>query len=164
VSSRGKEVPLSGNGERDRPDGIPVDDGDSVREARPQKPRPVIWRAGGQPRLRVQVIKQTAIVRFASCDILCGGKTVREVVDRLDHLARAEGHRRLLLNLAGVRYLSVEVLEALAALQEGIDRRGGRVQICGLNPLIRDLLRASHLDQVFDVCDDEPGALGLLIR
>jgi hypothetical protein len=45
-----------------------------------------------------------------------------------------------------------------------MDRSGGRIQLCDLDPLVRDLLRTSHLDEVFDICADEAEALGILTR
>jgi hypothetical protein len=40
----------------------------------------------------------------------------------------------------------------------------GWVQLWGLDPLLRDILRTTHLDRAFDVCRDEAEALGLIIR
>jgi anti-anti-sigma regulatory factor len=59
--------------------------------------------------------------------------------------------------------LSSELLGILASLQRQVDPARGRIQLCGLDPLLRDMLRITHLDGVFDVCDDEAEALGLLI-
>jgi hypothetical protein len=33
-----------------------------------------------------------------------------------------------------------------------------------MEPLLRDMVRITHLDRVFDVCGDEAEALGLVIR
>jgi anti-anti-sigma factor len=118
----------------------------------------------GRPRLRLQVIEPVAIVRFAASDFLVGDTVAREVIGQLEDLVKAEGHARLLLNFDGVRYLSSEMLAALAGFGEEMDRRGGRVQFCGLDPLMRDLLRITHLDRLFDPCADEAEALGILIR
>jgi anti-sigma B factor antagonist len=63
-----------------------------------------------------------------------------------------------------VRYLSSDVLGILAALHKKIEPARGHIQLCGLDPLLRDMVRITHLDQVFDVCSDEAEALGLLIR
>jgi anti-sigma B factor antagonist len=115
-------------------------------------------------RLRLKVIERTAIVRFADSEFLLGDGTAQEVIGQLEHLVEAEGHSRLLLNLGGVRWLSSEMLAALVSFQREMDRSGGRIQLCNLDPLVRDLLRTSRLDHLFDTCADEAEALGILIR
>jgi anti-sigma B factor antagonist len=120
--------------------------------------------AGGRSRLRLQVIEPLAIVRFAASDFLVGEPVAREVIGELEQLAKAEGYSRLLLNFTGVRYLSSEMLAALVGFGKAMDQRGGRVQLCGLDPLMRDLFRTTHLDHIFDIAGDEAEALGILIR
>jgi anti-anti-sigma factor len=121
--------------------------------------------AGGSEasRLRLKVIERVAILRFANADFLVGETTVREVISQLEELVEVEGHLRLLLNFASVRYLSSEMLAALVGFQRKLDRRGGRVQLCDLDPLLRELFRSSRLESAFDICTDEAEALGLLI-
>jgi anti-anti-sigma factor len=75
-----------------------------------------------------------------------------------------EGHTRLVVNFAGVRYLSTEVLAILAGLQRKVDPARGNIVLCGLDPLLRDMVRIVHLDRVFDICGDEAEALGRMLR
>jgi anti-anti-sigma factor len=103
-----------------------------------------------------------AIVRFVGGEILVEESAVQAVRHQLDRLIE-EGHTRLLLNFAGVRYLSSDVLGILAAVQKKLEPAGGRIQLCGLDPLLRSMARIAHLDRVFDVCDDEADALGLVL-
>jgi anti-anti-sigma factor len=135
---------------------LPSVDGRGVRWALPTEP-------AGRPRLRVRVIERTAIVRFVDSEILFEEAVVRAVGDQLDRLI-AGGEARLLLNFAGVRYLSCALLGRLAGLQKGLDPVRGRIQLCGLDPLLKDVLRITRLEREFDVCDDEAQALGLILR
>src|SRR5262249_29393692 len=114
------------------------------------------------PRLRVRTIERTALVRFEGAEILYDGAAVRAVGEQLESLAR-QGHTRPLLKLSGGRDPSRDVLGVLALREKKIDRAGGRIQVCGLDPLLRDMLRITRLDDVFDVCADEAEALGLLV-
>jgi anti-sigma B factor antagonist len=110
----------------------------------------------------VRVLERTAIVHFLDCEILFEEAVVRAMGDQLGRLI-AGGETRLLLNFAGVRYLSCALIGRLAALQkEKIAPVRGRIQLCGLDPLLRDVLRLTHLDRVFDVYGDEANALGLI--
>ena len=75
-----------------------------------------------------------------------------------------EGHTRLVVNFAGVQYVSCAVLGVLAALQREVELTHGHVTLCGLGPLLRDMLRLTHLDRVFHICTDEAEALRLIAR
>jgi anti-anti-sigma factor len=107
------------------------------------------------------VIERTAIARFVDSEILFEEAVVRAVGDQLDRLVAEEGHARFLLNFSGVRHLSGAVLGRLARLWRRVEPARGRVQLCGLDPLLRDMVRISHLDQVFEVFADEAEALGI---
>ena len=117
---------------------------------------------GRGPRLRVRTIERIALVRFEDAAMLLTESDVGAVGEQLDRLVE-QGHTRLLLNLAGVRYLSSDVLAVLVRRQERLAASGGSLQLCGLDPLLRDMLRITHLDRVLDVCSDEAEALGLLL-
>lgn len=116
----------------------------------------------GRPQLCVRLIEQTALVRLRDAEILFAESAVQAVGDQLERLV-AEGHTRLLLNLSGVRYMSGALLGQLAGLQRRVEPAHGRIQLCGLSPLLLDMLRIIHLDRVFDSYTDEAEALGLLL-
>ncbi len=118
---------------------------------------------GRGPRLRVRTIERMALVRFDAAAMLVTESDVRAVGEQLDRLVE-QGHTRLLLNLSGVRYLSSDVLAVLVRRQERLTASGGSLQLCGLDPLLWDMLRITHLDRVLDVCSDEAEALGLILR
>src|SRR4051794_26013343 len=92
------------------------------------------------PRLRVQAIERTVVVRFRDAEILFEEAVVRAVSQQLHRLVQ-EGHTRLVVNFAGVRYISSEVLGVLAALQGEVASARGRVALCGLEPLLQDMVR-----------------------
>jgi anti-anti-sigma factor len=104
---------------------------------------------------------EAAILRFEGAEILFEESAVRAVSEQLNSLVE-EGYIRLLVNFGGVRYMSSDVLGILAAVHNKIDPARGRIQLCGLDPLLRDMLRITHLDRVLDVCTDEAEALELL--
>jgi anti-sigma B factor antagonist len=111
----------------------------------------------------VRTIERTILVRFEGAEVLFEKSTVQAVSEQLHRLIE-EGYTRLLVNFAGVRYLSCAVLGVLAAMQQKIEPARGRIQLCGLDPLLRDMVRITHLDRVFDVYSDEAEALGLMLR
>jgi anti-sigma B factor antagonist len=120
-----------------------------------------ISEAAGRPSLRVRTVERTVVVRFEDAETLFEESAVHTVGRELHRLIEEEGYTRLVVNFAGVRCLSSEVLAILAGLQREVDSVRGRIVLCGLDPLLRDMLRITHLDRVFDVCSDEAEALGI---
>jgi anti-sigma B factor antagonist len=114
----------------------------------------------GRPSLRARTIDQTTVVRFVNAEILFEERAIHTVGRQLHRLIEEERHTRLVVNFAGVRYLSSEVLGILAGLHREVNPARGRIVLCGLDPLLRDMVRITHLDRVFDVYGDEAEALG----
>jgi len=56
------------------------------------------------------------------------------------------------------------VLGVLAGLRREVDPARGSIVLCSQDPLLRDMLRITHLDRAFDICGDEAEALGLMLR
>jgi anti-anti-sigma factor len=119
--------------------------------------------AAAGPRLRVQTIERTAICCIEDAEILFAEADVHAVREQLHRLVEDEGYSRLLLNFTGVRHVSCAVLGILANLQRKLGPTGGCIQLCGLDPLLQDMVRITHLDRVLDICTDEAEALDLLV-
>ena len=132
---------------------FPADDRKAVQAHREKS-------AGG-PRLRVGTIERTALIRVEGAEILFEESAVQAVSEQLHRLVE-EGHSRLLVNLAEVQHLSCALLGVMACLQRKLEPARGRIQLCGLSSLLRDMLRITGLDGVFDVYGDEAEALGLM--
>jgi anti-anti-sigma factor len=129
-----------------------------------RKPRREPSEAGGLPMLRVRFIERTALISFENAEFLFDDEVVRDLGEQFDRLIQDECHARLLIDLGGVRHLSSALLGKLAWLAKRVQPERGRIQLCGLDPLLRDMLRITHLDGVFDVFGDETEALGLIVR
>src|SRR6516164_9646246 len=91
-----------------------------------------ISEAAGRPSLRVRAVERTVIVRFEDAEILFEEGAVHTVGRELHRLIEDEGHTRLVVNFAGIRYLSTEVLAILAGLQRKVDPVRGSIVLCGL--------------------------------
>jgi anti-sigma B factor antagonist len=110
----------------------------------------------------LRTVERAVVARFEDAEILFEESAV-ETVGRQLHRLIKEGHTRLVVNFAGVRYLSSEVLAILAALQRELEPVRGRIVLCGMDPLLRDMVRITHLDRIFDICGEEAEALGLIL-
>jgi anti-sigma B factor antagonist len=71
-----------------------------------------------------------------------------------------EGHHGFVLNLANVPYIDSFGLGQLVTVWNSIQRTGGRMVLLRPTDHVRQLLRLTKLDSVFDVLEEENEALG----
>lgn len=71
----------------------------------------------------------------------------------------AGGNKRLLLNLAGVKYIDSSGIGELIANYTTVGRGGGQLKLLNLTEKVQDLLVITKLLTVFDVYDNEADAL-----
>jgi anti-anti-sigma factor len=112
----------------------------------------------------VRTVERTAVVGFEDAEVLFEEGAVHAVGRELHRLIEDEGHTRLVVDFAGVQFLSSDVLGILAGLQREVDPVRGSIVLCGLDTSLRDMVRITHLDRVFDICGDEAEALGRILR
>jgi anti-sigma B factor antagonist len=84
------------------------------------------------------------------------------VKDKINSLV-LQGHRLILLNLAGTTYIDSIGLGQLVAAHATITRRGGRIVLVSLTRRVHDLLAICRLATVFDTFDTEVDALRSLL-
>ena len=66
---------------------------------------------------------------------------------------------KLLLNFAGVDYLSSLMLGKLVMLKKKIESQGGNLKLCDVGPKVGEVLKTTSLDQVLDIRENEADAL-----
>ncbi len=116
------------------------------------------WDANGRPDVCVRTVGGLTVVDLVNAEALFDDKTVQELGERLRRLID-EGNVRLVLNLSNVRYASSSVVALVACLYLRIDTAGGTLSLCGLDPVLYDMLRICHLDRVVDVYANETAAI-----
>jgi anti-sigma B factor antagonist len=84
-----------------------------------------------------------------------GEQKMREAIDELI----AGGHKKLVLNMAGVVVLDSSGIGALIKSFTTAKREGGSLKLVNLSPLARQLLSVTGLLSVLEVYDDESSAL-----
>jgi anti-anti-sigma factor len=85
--------------------------------------------------------------------------TVNAVRDELYSVATQPGCCHLLLNLAGVSFLSMEMLRKLPKLQRIMASKGGELKLCDVEPEALDVLAEARLSRTIDVHETETDAL-----
>ena len=77
--------------------------------------------------------------------------TVRELLSK--------GHKRILLNLGEVTYIDSSGIGELVSAFTTVRKDGGELKLLNLTKKVHDLLQITKLYTVFDVRDDEAGAV-----
>lgn len=70
-----------------------------------------------------------------------------------------QGHRKLLIDLAGVPYMDTSGLGELVQSFATTENRGGSLKLMKPTRRIKDLLTITKLQSVFECCDSEADAL-----
>jgi len=84
-----------------------------------------------------------------------GSITLRETISGL----LAKGQKKILLNLGDVNYIDSSGIGELVSAFTTVRKQGGDLKLLNLTKKVHDLLQITKLYTVFDVKDDEAGAV-----
>ena len=71
----------------------------------------------------------------------------------------AKGQKHILLNLGDVNYIDSSGIGELVSAFTTVKNQGGELKLLNLNKRVKDLLQITKLYTVFDVHEDEAGAI-----
>ena len=83
---------------------------------------------------------------------------VRALRDSVQSLLR-EKRSNILLNLSQLQYLDSSGIGELARIYVAVVKQGGAMKVVGLAPKVEEILKVTHLSQVFQEFPDEQTAL-----
>jgi anti-sigma B factor antagonist len=97
----------------------------------------------------------------ASLIDLRGRLTFFEVGVLRENVARLlnEGRKHIILNLSGLQYLDSSGIGELARIYVMVLKSGGEMKVVGLTRNVEDVLKVTHLSQLFPEFPDEEAAL-----
>lgn len=92
------------------------------------------------------------------------GKTVgSEQIERASNPLLQSGEvRHLVMNLARVKFANSSFIAGLVALHKKLRTADGKLVLCELRPVVREVLHGARLDKFFEIADDEQKALANL--
>lgn len=99
------------------------------------------------PRLEVEREGNRSVVRFRDCTSL-DEHTAENVGQQLAGLHTNE---EVVLDVAGIEYLTSTVLGHFIALNKRLRAAGGRLVIANARPAVVDVFRVTQLDHVMDI-------------
>ena len=77
----------------------------------------------------------------------------------LIHVCSETGHKRFLLNLAGVDYVDSSGMGELVRCFSTVRQRGGEMKLVQVNKRVADLLQITRLNTLFEIYGEEQVAL-----
>jgi len=82
----------------------------------------------------------------------------------LIHVFSGTGHKRFLINLAGVDYVDSSGMGELVRCFSTVRQRGGEMKLVQVNKRVADLLQMTRLNTLFEIYSEEGVALGAFQR
>jgi anti-sigma B factor antagonist len=82
-----------------------------------------------------------------------------ELLELLEHAIRDGACGHILINFGGLQQVSSAALGKLVKLGGQAESVRGKLKLCGLHPDLRQVLRITRLDQIFETFDNEAEAL-----
>jgi anti-anti-sigma factor len=70
-----------------------------------------------------------------------------------------QGYRRIAVNMAPLLHTDSAGIGELVSVGMEIQRRGGLVKLVAPRPKVLNILRLTKIDSLFEICQDEQGAL-----
>jgi stage II sporulation protein AA (anti-sigma F factor antagonist) len=83
------------------------------------------------------------------------GQDLNALVEKLQH-------RRVILDVGSIEYVTSSVVGKWIMLHRKLDREGGKLVMCGIRPSLADILGAAKLMTYFTVADDPQTARSAL--
>jgi len=77
----------------------------------------------------------------------------------LIHVLSNTGHKKFLLNLAGVDYIDSDGMGELVRCYSVVRQRGGEMKLVQVNKRVADLLQITRLNTLFEIYREEQVAL-----
>jgi anti-sigma B factor antagonist len=109
-------------------------------------------------RIDVSKLGDVTIVRFLDKKIL-DEAGILELGSELFGLVELENRKSLLLNFAGVEFLSSAALGKLITLDRKVKSNKGRMKMSNIRPEILEVFQITKLNKIFDIRKDEAEAI-----
>jgi len=101
---------------------------------------------------------EVIVVRFKDSKLIDDLAHVK-VGKELFALAAEPGGRHLLLDFAGVDYLSSMFLSKLLGLKKRLEKKQGKLKLCAICPDVREVFAITKIDTILDIVETEDKAL-----
>jgi anti-sigma B factor antagonist len=109
-------------------------------------------------RLKVEQVGDITVVYFLDKRIL-DEPTIQAIAEQLFSIVEQDAKRKLLLNFAGVEYMSSAALGKLINLHKKVTALKGQLAMCNVIPQIFEVFAITKLDKIFKIFPDADAAM-----
>jgi anti-sigma B factor antagonist len=109
-------------------------------------------------RVEIREVGDVTVVRFRDHKII-EDISIQELGQELFQLVEKDQRKKLLLNFTGVDFLSSAALGKLITLDKKMKAAQGILKFCSIRPEIYEVFAITKLNRLFDIKDEEAGAL-----
>jgi len=113
--------------------------------------------ASNQPLVEFHADGPISVGTIRSSSVLSATNVAEFGNEILGHI-KANPKLNLLLDFGQVDYLSSAVLTELLRVNKAIQETGGRLQLCGVSSVIREIFEITNLDRIFVIFSDSASA------
>src|SRR5262249_3492507 len=111
-----------------------------------------------KPSLETHNVDGILVAEFWDCFRLAPAP-VQDLRTAYDTHLKNRGRPELVVDLSGVGFAGSAALGNFVAIHRVARQRGGRLILCNVDPTVREVLRASKLDVLFEFAGDRNDAL-----
>jgi anti-sigma B factor antagonist len=114
--------------------------------------------SGRKPKIVVEYSGDVTIVSFTDDKIL-DEADIKAIENSVFPIVRQSDHTNLVLNFEGVQFLSSAVLGILIRILTAVNRKDGKLRLCGINEKIFEIFKITRLNKVFEIHPNTEGAI-----
>jgi anti-anti-sigma factor len=107
-----------------------------------------------------ELVNGVTLVTFLDRKIL-DLNAIQELGDKLIAMVEQDRRTALVLDFQIVEYLSTAMIGNLVILDKKVKEKSGRLVLCNLTPVIKEVFAVTRLDQVFEIEDSLDEALAM---
>lgn len=107
-----------------------------------------------------KTVGSVEIYRFSGSFDAMSASGCRESIVR----AINDGKKYLILDFSGIDFIDSTGLGFLVSILKAAANQGGKLRICGLSLMLKDVFVMTKLDRVFDLDEDEEASLEALAQ
>jgi len=111
-----------------------------------------------QARVAIKQQGDISIVELQDEEIL-DEITINEIADSLFSLVSENNPAKIVLSFVQVKHLSSMALGTLIRLNKRVEESGGQLKLCCIAKNLYEIFIITKLNKLFDIYDDEQGAL-----
>ena len=105
------------------------------------------------------VIDDVSVISFLDTKVMDPARIQvlgEELLALVSEQAPAE---KIVINMENVRFLSSAAINKLIVLDKRLKSKGGSLKLCNVTPEVLDVFTITHLNNVFDIRDDQGQAI-----